>query len=226
MFDREIKLIGIDNYNKLKNSSIMVIGLGGVGGYVVESLTRAGIGNIIIIDYDTIDISNINRQIISNTCNIGMKKVYEWEKRIKLINPNCHVITIDKYLTKDNLYDTLDNYKIDYIIDACDTINVKKELIKYTYLNKIGFISSMGTGNKLDPTKLEITTLDKTSYDPIAKILRKYIKDEKINKKIYVVCSKEQPKKINEKKISSISTVPSVAGLLLSSFVINSIINN
>ncbi len=226
MFDREIKLIGINNYNKLKNSTVMVIGLGGVGGYVVESLSRAGIGNIILVDYDIIDITNINRQLISNTSNIGMKKTLEWQKRINLINPECHVTTIDKYLTKDNLYDTLNNYKIDYIIDACDTIMVKKELIKYTYLNKIGFIASMGTGNKLEPSKLEITTLDKTSYDPIAKILRKYVKDEKINKKIYVVCSKEQPKKINEKTIYSISTVPSTAGLLLSSFVINSIINN
>lgn len=226
MFDREIKLIGIDNFNKLKNSTVMVIGLGGVGGYAVESLTRAGIGKIILVDYDIIDISNINRQIIANTSNIGMKKTNEWKKRIKLINPECNVIVIDEYLTKDNIYDILSKYNIDYIIDACDTISVKKELIKYTFLNKIGFIASMGTGNKLEPSKLEITTLDKTSYDPIAKILRKYIKDEKINKKIYVVCSKEVPKKTHEKTITSISTVPSTAGLLVSSFVINSIINN
>lgn len=226
MFDREIKLIGLDNYNKLKNSTVAVIGLGGVGGYAVEALTRAGIGTIILVDYDVVDITNLNRQLISTTNNIGNKKTSEWKNRIASINPKCNVTVIDKFLTKDDISLIFNNYKVDYIIDACDTMEVKKELINYTTLNNIGFISSMGTGNKLYPSKLEITTLDKTSYDPIAKILRKYVKDNKINKKINVVCSIEAPKKIDSKNVASISTVPSVAGLLLASFIINSIINN
>ena len=174
---------------------------------------------------------------VASACEIVARIIFKTKLKMdKSIASNLFlgmVADSDRFLlptTSKSTFDTasklVNDYKIDYIIDACDTIMVKKELIKYTYLNKIGFIASMGTGNKLEPSKLEITTLDKTSYDPIAKILRKYVKDEKINKKVYVVCSKEQPKKINEKTISSISTVPSTAGLLLSSFVINSIINN
>lgn len=226
MFEREISLIGLSNYNKIKNTTVVVIGLGGVGGYVVESLVRGGIGNLILIDYDTIDITNLNRQVIATYDNIGNKKVDEWKLRIEKINPECNTIIIDKYLTTDNLSVILDKYKIDYIVDACDTISVKMALISYTTSKNIKFISSMGTGNKTDASKLEITTLDKTSYDKIAKILRKYVKDNHITKKIYVVSSSEEVIKTNTNKISSISVVPSCAGILVSSYMLNSIINN
>ena len=221
MFQREELLIG-NKIDIIKSKTVLVLGLGGVGGYTVESLVRAGIGKIIIVDNDIIDISNLNRQVISLHSNIGMKKVDAWVSRIKDINPLCEVVKIDEFITPDNI-DILFKNHIDYVVDACDTISTKKELIRKCLENKIKFISSMGTGNKFDPTKLEIIELRKTSYDPIAKILRKMVKDEKINSKIMVICSTEKPVKVKE-KVGSISYVPSVAGLLITSYVINDIL--
>jgi len=224
MFEREIKLIGINNYNEIKSKTVAVIGVGGVGGYAVEALTRAGIENIIIVDYDIVDITNLNRQIISLQDNVGKHKTEVTKERILSINPNCNVITINKKLDEDNLTE-LFKYKIDYLIDACDTVKVKEKLILECLNRKIKQISSMGTGNKLNPEKLSICDIRKTSYDPLAKKIRKFVTDNKIKDKVMVVSSIEQPKKI-EGSISSISYVPSVAGLLCASFVINDIINN
>lgn len=221
MLDREILLIG-DKINKLQNTTVLVLGLGGVGGYATEALVRTGIGHIIIVDHDIIDISNLNRQIISNINNIGQKKIDEWEKRIRIINPNIEITKIDAFITEDNI-EMIFNNKPDYIIDACDTIKTKKELIRQCLQRKIKFISSMGTGNKFDPTRFKITDIRKTSYDPIAKILRKMVVDEHINQKIMVVASDEKPIKVKE-KIGSISYVPSVAGLLCTSYIINDIL--
>lgn len=215
-------LIG-DKIQEIKNKSILIVGIGGVGGYALEAITRAGVEKIIIVDNDTIDSSNLNRQIISNQNNIGNKKIDEAEKRIKSINPECTVIKSELYLDEFNVH-TLFNQKIDYILDCCDTISVKKELIRISINKKIKLISSMGTGNKLNPSKLEIMDIRKTSYDPIAKIIRKMIKDEHINSKIMVVASTEQPIKTNSKTIGSTSFVPAVAGLLMASYVINDII--
>jgi len=224
MFEREIKLIGTDNFKKIKTKTVAVIGIGGVGGYAVESLVRAGIQNIIIVDYDIVDITNLNRQIIALQENIGEKKVLVTKKRINDINPDCNVTIIDKKLDEYNTKE-LFNYKIDYIIDACDTVKVKEQLILECVKRNIKQISCMGTGNKLNPELLQITDIRKTSYDPLAKRLRKYVKDNKINNKVMVVSSLEQPKKIDG-VIASISYVPSVAGLLCASYVINDIINN
>lgn len=223
-FERLRLQVKDENLEKIKNTSVLVIGLGGVGSYALESLVRSGIGTLIIVDNDVVDITNLNRQMISLNSNIGMKKVDVWESRIKDINPNCKVIKIDKFITKDNI-DILFKENIDYIVDACDTIETKKELIRQSIKRNIKIISSMGTGNKLDPTKLEIIDIRKTSYDPIAKILRKMIKDEKINKKIPVICSKEQSIKTNSKIISSNSFVPATSGLLITSYIINDIID-
>lgn len=222
MFDREIKLIGKDNLNKIQSKIVLLIGLGGVGGYSLETLIRAGIENIIIVDYDIIDITNLNRQILTTTKNISKLKTEVAKSRILDINPNCNITMINTKLTKDNI-NILFNNKIDYIIDACDSIDVKKELIIQSIKRKIKLITCCGTGNKLDPTKFSITDIRKTSYDPIAKILRKFVIDNKIKDKVMVVSSTEQPKKI-EGKISSISYVPSIAGILLTSYVINDII--
>lgn len=222
-FKRTINLIGTSKFNILKNKHVLVLGLGGVGGYSLEAIARSGVNNITIVDYDLIDETNINRQIIANINNIGNKKTTEWYKRIKEINPNCNIFIIDKKINRENI-DILFNNKIDYIIDACDTIEVKKELILKCTKQNIKLISSMGMGNKLDPTKIEITELSKTKYDKIAKILRKFVKDNKINKKIMVISSSEQPIINNDNKINSISYVPSVAGLLCASFVINDIL--
>jgi len=222
MFEREIKLIGEDNYNKIKSKTVAVIGVGGVGGYSVEALIRSGIENIIIVDYDIVDITNLNRQIISLQSNIGKYKTDVTKERILSINPNCNVTVINKKLDEENLIELFD-YKIDYLIDACDTVKVKEQLILECIKRKIKQISCMGTGNKLNPELLSICDIRKTSYDPLAKKIRKFVTENKIKDKVMVVSSTEQPKKV-EGSISSISYVPSVAGLLCASFVINDII--
>ena len=223
MFEREILLVG-DKINLIKNKTVLVLGLGGVGGYVVESLIRAGIENIVIVDNDTIDLTNLNRQVISLHSNVGEYKVDAWEKRILDINPNVKVTKIKEFIDLNNI-DLLFKINIDYVIDACDTITTKKELIRRCIKNNIKFISSMGTGNKFNPAKLEIIDVRKTSYDPIAKIIRKMIKDERIKEKVMVICSTEQPLK-PKGKVGSISYVPSVAGLLCTSYVINDILGD
>lgn len=224
MFEREIKLIGESNYNKIKSTTVAVIGLGGVGGYATEALVRAGIENIIIVDYDKVDITNLNRQIIALQNNIGMYKTEAEKERILNINPNCNITIINKKLDENNLIELFNN-DIDYIIDACDTVKVKEQLILECIKRNIKQISCMGTGNKLNPELLSITDVRKTNYDPLAKRIRKFVKDNKINKKIMVVSSIEQSKK-TEGTISSISYVPSIAGLLCASYVINDIIKN
>lgn len=220
MLDR-LELLVKDKIKDIKTKHVLVIGLGGVGGYTVESLVRSGIETITIIDYDKIDITNLNRQIISNIGNVGCYKVDEWEKRIKLINPNCKIYKIKDKITIENI-DILFQNKVDYIIDACDTVSVKKELILKCIDKKIKFISCMGTGNKMDPSKLKIMDIRDTNYDPLARIIRKMVKDKKIKDKIYVVASNEIP--IKRDKIGSNAYVPSTAGLLLTSYVINDIV--
>ena len=222
MFEREIKLIGEENLEKIKSKTVAVVGVGGVGGYAVESLVRAGISKLIIIDYDIVDITNLNRQIISLQSNIGKYKTDVIKERINNINLDCNVITINTKLNEENLY-LLFNEKPDYIIDACDTLKVKEMLILECKKRKIKLISSMGTGNKLNPELLKITDIRKTSYDPLAKKIRKFVVDNKIKGKVMVVSSVEQPKKV-EGVISSISFVPPISGLLCTSYVINDIL--
>lgn len=223
MFDREINLIGEDKYLKLKNSNILVIGVGGVGGYATEALVRSGIENITLVDYDNIDISNINRQIIAVSNNIGNSKVEEFKKRILSINSNTKVKLIKDKIDENNI-DLLfqDNY--DYIIDACDTMIVKKLLIKICHKKKINLITVCGMGKKLDPSKIKACDIRDTSYDPLAKVLRKYIKDEHIKDKVICISSTEKPIKNNSGSISSMIMVPGTAGILAASYVINSII--
>jgi len=221
-FERLELIIG-NKVNDLSNKTILVLGCGGVGGYTIESLVRSNIGKIIIVDNDIVNESNINRQIIALNSTIGKYKVDVFKKRIKDINSNCKVKTIKEFITKDNI-DILFKEHIDYLVDACDTIETKKELIKECLKRNIKLISSMGTGNKLDPSKLKITTLDKTEYDPIAKILRKYCRDNKINKKIIVLSSTERPIKTNNRTVGSTSFVPSSAGLLITSYIIKDLI--
>ena len=221
MFRRVVSFMGEDNFNKIKEKTVLVVGLGGVGGYAVEALVRSGISNIIIIDYDKVDISNLNRQIITNQENIGKYKVDVMKESIKLINPECNVIIHNTFLDKDTI-NILDNYKIDYIVDACDSVQAKKLLIDYSISKDIKLIASMGTANKMDPTKLEILDIRKTSYDPLAKILRKYVMDKKTNKKIMVVSSTEVP--VRKDMLSSLVFVPASAGLLCANYIIRDII--
>lgn len=223
MFERIVELVGEETFNKIKNKTVLIVGLGGVGGFVTEALARSGINNLILIDYDKIDITNLNRQIISNQKNIGNYKVDEFTYRIKNINPNCNIINHKLFLDNTNI-NILDQYNIDYIVDACDSVQAKKLLIDYSINKNIKLISSMGTANKIDATKLEIIDIRKTSYDPLAKILRKYVNDLKTNKKIMVVSSKEQP--IKREKLSTLIFVPATAGILCANYIINDIINN
>ena len=218
-FSRFEKIIGNDNLELLNKKSVLVLGCGGVGGYVVETLARSNIGTLILVDYDKIDISNINRQIIALDSTIGEDKVDVLEKRVKDINSNCNVIKIKKFIDLNNLNDLFNN-NIDFFVDACDTVSVKKGIIKECLKRKIRFISSMGTGNKLDPSKLEITDIRKTVNDPLARILRKYVKDEKINDKITVLSSSELPIKTGDRIPGSSSFVPPSAGLLIASYIV------
>ena len=180
MFTREISLIGNKNFDEIQKKCVCVIGIGGVGGHAIETLVRAGIKHIIIVDYDIVDITNKNRQIIALDSTMGKKKTDVMKQRILEINKDAEIIIIDEKINNDNI-EIIFNYKIDYLIDACDTVSVKKELIKQCLKRNIKFISSMGTGNKLDPSKLQICDIRKTNYDPLAKIIRKFVKDEKIN---------------------------------------------
>lgn len=252
MFSRTELLIGKENIEKLQNSKVAVFGIGGVGSYVVEGLARAGIGNFILVDSDDVSISNLNRQIIATTKTIGKSKVEVAKDRILEINPNANVTIYKEFYKPDNRVPFEND--ISYIVDAIDTVTAKIDLIEEAERLKIPIISSMGTGNKLDPTKFEVTDIYKTSVCPLAKVMRKELRDRGI-KKLKVVYSKEEPIKIKdrdnfekdrelykneveaekyaEKKnyISnshvpgSISFVPSVAGLIIAGEVIKDIIN-
>ncbi|MDD4406837.1 MAG: tRNA threonylcarbamoyladenosine dehydratase [Bacilli bacterium] len=220
MFERMISLIGRDKFSKLQTTNVLVVGIGGVGGYALEALARSGIMNISIIDYDKIEITNLNRQIITSNDNIGLNKVDVAKERVIKINPDIKITIFNKSLNKDNIDFILEN-KYDYIIDACDTIDTKVLIIEKSLKYKFKLISCMGTANKTNPALLSITELSKTSNDPIAKILRKKIKTLKINKKIYVVSSTEMP--IANKILGTNSYIPGIAGLLCASYVINDI---
>ena len=215
MFDRLKILIDMD---KLKNKTVMVIGLGGVGGHAFESLVRSGIENIAIIDNDIIEITNLNRQVLAYQNTVGKYKVDVAKALALNINPNINIKTYKLFLDESNIDEVFSN-KIDFVIDAVDTINAKKSIIKKCLKENIQLISIMGTGNKMHPEQLEITNIRNTSYDPIAKNLRKMVKEEKIVQKIPVIFSKEKP--LINKKVGSNAFVPATAGLIATSYVIN-----
>lgn len=215
-------LIGKENVERIKKLNILLVGIGGVGGYTFESLVRCGLENITIIDYDKVDETNLNRQILTNLNNIGEFKTDVAELRALSINSNIKVNKITNFLDSSNI-DTIDFNNFDYVVDACDSIDTKVLLINKCIYNNVKIISSMGTAKKMDASKLEITSLDKTSYDPLAKILRKKI-DKKIQRKVTVVSSTEKP--IDIKKLGSNSYVPAVAGLFITNYIINDILKN
>lgn len=234
-FSRTSLLIGKENIQKLNNAKVVVFGIGGVGSYVVEGLARAGIGNFILVDNDVISISNINRQIIATTKNVGKSKVEVAKERILEINKEAKVEILQEFFIPDSK-DFFDN-SIDYIVDAIDTVTAKIEIIIRADNKNIPVISCMGTGNKLDPTKFEVTDIYKTSVCPLAKTMRKELKKRNIAH-LKVVYSKEEPVKITQnndetEKIKgkrqvpgSISFVPSVAGLIIAGEVIKDIIKD
>ncbi len=216
-------LIGLDNIEKIKKLNVLILGLGGVGGYCIETLVRCGVEKVTLVDGDTIKPSNINRQIIATSKNNNKYKTKEWKKRIKLINPNAIINIINTHITEDNIEVLFsDNY--DYIIDCCDTSKVKVLLVKMCHEKNIKLISSMGMANKMDPTKILISTLDKTNTDPLARKIRSELKgnEKEYMKDVKVVYSTE--KSINNTMLGSTAFVPSVAGIYITNVIISDVI--
>lgn len=228
-FCRTEYLIGQEALQKLKNSKVAIFGIGGVGSYVVEALARVGIGSFVLVDKDTVSISNLNRQLIATLDTIGKNKVDIAKERILSINPNAKVKTFADFFMPGNT-NILDN-SITYIVDAIDTVTAKIELVIQAKKLDIPIISSMGTGNKLDPTKFEISDIYDTSVCPLAKVMRKELKSRNISH-LKVLYSKEKPIKTkiideNGKLIpGTISFVPSVAGLIIAKEVVFDLIQN
>lgn len=218
-YARILKLIDENILEEIQKKKIVIVGVGGVGGFALEILTRFGIKNISIIDNDSVDITNLNRQIISNQENLGQNKVEVALKRMESINPNNNFKACSVFLNADNLNEYISK-DTDYILDCCDTVKTKISLIKYAKDNNIPIICAMGTGNRLDPTKLTVTDIYKTNNDPLAKIMRKLCKDNRI-KKLDVVTSMELPIKTHDRTPGSTPFVPSVAGIYMASSIVN-----
>ncbi len=226
-------LLGKDAITKLNNARVAIFGLGGVGGFVVEALVRAGVGEIAVIDFDTVSLTNINRQIIATVNTIGRKKTDLIKERALSINPNIKVNTFDLFYS-DETESQFDFSNYDYIVDAVDTVSAKVKIILNAINNGVSVISCMGTGNKLDPTAFKVEDISKTSYCPLAKAVRHELKKHGVENGVKVLFSTEQPLKTlvtieDENKKDgrapgSISFVPPVAGLIIGGQVIKDLI--
>ena len=240
-------VIGKEGLEKLSNAKVAIFGLGGVGSFVLEGLVRAGVGNFVLIDDDRICLTNLNRQILATRKTVGQPKVEVAKQRILDINPDANVEIHQEFFMPET-EGILDN-SIDYIVDCIDTVTAKIELVVRADKLNIPIISCMGTGNKLDPTRFEVTDIYKTSVCPLAKVMRKELRSRGI-KKLKVVYSKEEPVRLNETTENSckhncicppgtkrkctirnqvpgsVSFVPSVAGLIIAGEVVKSILNN
>lgn len=229
-FSRTEMLLGADSLKKLSDCRVAVFGIGGVGGYVAEALARAGVGAIDLIDNDIVSESNINRQIIALSSTVGQLKTEVMRQRILDINSVCQVRCFNKFVLPETV-DDFDFSAYDYVVDAIDTVSGKLAIIEKAYSENIPVISSMGTGNKLDPTRFEVTDINKTSVCPLARVMRYELKKRGV-KKLKVLYSKEEPiRPADEQKNElgkavpgSISFVPSVAGLIIGAEVIKDLI--
>ena len=222
MFSRTEQLIGTDSLIKLKNARVAVFGIGGVGSYVVEALVRSGVGKLDLIDNDVVAESNLNRQLIALHSTIGLPKVEVAAKRAKDINPgvevNCHKCF---YLPEEA--DKFPFGEYDYVVDAIDTVKAKISLVEEAKKADVPIICSMGTGNKLDPTRFEIADISKTSVCPLAKVMRVELRKRGISH-LKVLYSKEEPVNVGSRTPASIAFVPSVAGLIIAGEVIKDLI--
>lgn len=226
--EREELLIGSENIEKLNKSTVAVFGCGGVGSYALEALVRAGVGNIVLIDKDIIDITNINRQLIADTTTVGKDKVEVAKQRALKINPNIN-IEIHKCFYDENQTELI-KPEYDYIVDAIDSVKSKISLIQEAHNKNVKIISAMGMGNKLNPTMIEVADISKTEMCPLAKVVRKRLREIGINH-TKVVYSKEPATRTdnsleNKGTTASISFVPSVCGLIIASEIVKDIIKN
>lgn len=223
--ERSALLLGNEALEILKNKTVLVVGIGGVGSFCVEALARTGIGHLILVDKDKVESSNINRQLLATTETIDQVKVIVMKKRIQTLNPECKVDTYDCFYDC-SMDEKIFSQKIDFVIDCIDSIKSKQDLAMACIQRGIPFLSSMGTARRLDPSKLEIMELEKTSYDPIAKRMRNWKRKNKIRNKIWVVCSTEPPRPVEAgKPLPSMIFVPASAGLLLASECVKKLIN-
>lgn len=232
-FARTELLIGKQGVTKLAESTVAIFGVGGVGSYVVEALARSGIGKLVLIDHDTVSLTNINRQLPALQSTIGQAKVEVMKQRILDINPDCQVEAIQQFYDKAQS-EALIRSEYTYIVDAIDSITAKVDLIVTAMDQKIPIVSSMGAGNKLDPTQFKVTDISKTHSCPMAKAVRKILRDRGVTKGLTVVFSTEIPLTPSEPYAEevgvrrqlpgSMAFVPSVAGLFLASAVVNDIL--
>lgn len=236
-FSRTELAVGREGIELFKNSTVAVLGVGGVGSFTVESLARTGVGKLILIDKDDVDITNCNRQLPATLETVGQQKVEIMKQRIATINPECEVVTLKMFYNEET-YEQLFEHKLDYVADAMDTISAKLHLILQCRERGIPLISSMGAANKLDPTRFQVADLFDTSYDPIAKVLRRELRKKGIKKGIKVVYSTEAPILAREEVLqdvvqnpdspirkatrppASVAFVPSVAGLIMTSVIV------
>lgn len=242
-FSRTELAIGPEGLALMKGSTVAVLGIGGVGGIAAEALARTGVGRIILIDKDVVDITNVNRQIHALTTTVGQPKADLMRDRIKLINPECDVVALRMFYTEET-YEQFFEYPLDYVVDASDTISYKIHLIKQCLERKIPIISSMGAANKMDPTKFQVVDISKTHTDPLARVIRTKLRQEGIKKGVKVVFSTELPMKPREdvtKRIvpdnapeirkakqppASNAFVPPVAGLIMVSVVVKDLLKS
>lgn len=235
IYDRTRMLVGDAGMEKMQNAHVFIAGIGGVGSFTAEALARAGVGTLTLLDNDTVDITNLNRQIHATQKTVGRPKVEVMAERIREINPEIQVHTINAFLLDDNTESVLGDGGYDYIVDAVDTVTAKLSLILYARERNIPVISSMGTANKLDATKFEVVDISKTHTCPLARVMRKELRDRGIISGVEVLYSTALPVKIQtaadaedgERKKpvpASISYVPSVAGLLLAGHVIQQLL--
>lgn len=225
IYNRTEIVIGKDSVEKLKKSHVLICGIGGVGSYVLEAIARAGVLNITIVDKDIIDITNINRQLIALNSNIGKDKVDVAKSRVMNINKDANVIAIKQDITPNNIFSLFQGKNIDYVVDAVDNIDAKIAIITECQKRNIKCISSMGMGNKLNPLDIKVADIYKTNTCPLAKTMRKRLKEIGV-KRQKVVFSTEIPveKKIDTKVLGSVPFVPSVAGLVIASEVVKDLI--
>ncbi len=220
IYDRTEIIIGQKGIDKLKDSTVAIFGIGGVGSFAAEAIARAGVGNIVMVDFDTIDITNINRQIHALSTNIGKSKVESMSNRIAQINSDIKVSAISKVYKSDIAQEEFD-FKWDYVIDAIDMVSSKIDLIERCYKRRVPIISSMGTGNKIYPEKFEIVDIYDTHTCPLAKVMRKELRARGVAK-LNVCFSDEVP--ISSKKVGSMSFVPSVVGMICAGKVVRDLV--